>query len=43
MILILTTEYGDYSHTAFIDWLKYYEANFFILSLEAVNILARES
>ncbi|RNL86694.1 hypothetical protein ED312_11215 [Sinomicrobium pectinilyticum] len=37
MILVLTTEWGDYSHPAFIDWLKYYKANYFILSGEGIH------
>lgn len=37
MILILTSEAGDYSHIKIIDWLKYYGANFKIISGE--NIL----
>ena len=37
MILILTTEAGDQSHPALVDWLKYYEANYFILSGEGIH------
>ncbi len=28
MILILTTEAGDFSHPKFIDWLHYYKADY---------------
>lgn len=41
MILILTSEAGDYSHIKIIDWLKYYGANFKIISGE--NILKGDS
>ncbi|WP_064966005.1 hypothetical protein [Tenacibaculum ovolyticum] len=36
MILVLTTEAGDFSHTKFIDWLKYYKADFEILTGESI-------
>lgn len=36
MILVLTTEAGDYSHGKFIDWLEYYEADYMILTGESI-------
>ncbi len=36
MILILTTEAGDYSHYTFIDWLTHLGADYFILSGEGI-------
>ncbi len=36
MILVLTTEAGDYSHPAFINWLQYYNADYFILTGESI-------
>lgn len=36
MILILTSEAGDYSHIKIIDWLKYYKAPFKIISGETI-------
>lgn len=37
MILILTSEAGDFSHPNFINWLEYYSANYFILSGEGIH------
>jgi hypothetical protein len=31
MILILTTEAGDFSHPGFVDWLEYYRADYKLL------------
>lgn len=36
MILILTTEAGDFSHPKFIDWLRYYGADYEILTGESI-------
>lgn len=36
MILILTTEAGDYSHKNIVDWLKYYGADYLILTGESI-------
>ena len=36
MILILTTEAGDFSHPKFIDWLDYYKADYEILTGEGI-------
>lgn len=36
MILILTTEAGDFSHLRFIDWLKHYNADYEILTGESI-------
>lgn len=36
MILILTTEAGDFSHPKFIDWLEHYHADYEILTGESV-------
>ncbi|AQX12496.1 hypothetical protein [Elizabethkingia meningoseptica] len=36
MILVLTTEAGDYSHPNFIQWLNYYKADYLILSGESI-------
>ncbi len=36
MILILTTEAGDFSHPKFIDWLEYYKADYEILTGESI-------
>lgn len=36
MILVLTTEAGDYSHIKFIDWLEYYKSDYEILSGESI-------
>ncbi|HAY3551082.1 hypothetical protein KRE47_12295 [Elizabethkingia meningoseptica] len=36
MILVLTTEAGDYSHPRIIDWLNYYNADYFILTGESI-------
>lgn len=36
MILILTTEHGDFSHKRFIDWLEYYNADYEILTGESI-------
>jgi len=36
MILILTSEAGDYSHLRFIDWLEFYNADYEILSGESI-------
>lgn len=36
MILILTTEAGDFSHLKIIDWLTYYGADFMIMTGEGV-------
>ncbi len=36
MILVLTTETGDNSHSRFIDWLTYYDADFLILTGESI-------
>lgn len=36
MILVLTTEAGDFSHPRFIDWLNYYRADYFILTGESI-------
>lgn len=36
MILVLTSEVGDYSHLKIIDWLNYRKANYFILSGESI-------
>lgn len=36
MILILTTEAGDFSHLKIIDWLEYYNADYFILTGESI-------
>ncbi len=36
MILILTTEAGDFSHPKFVDWLNYYDADYEILSGESI-------
>lgn len=36
MILILTTEAGDFSHLKFIDWLEYYNADYEILTGESI-------
>lgn len=36
MILILTTEAGDFSHPKFIDWLDYYDADYEILTGESI-------
>lgn len=37
MILILTTEEGDFSHPKFIDWLENLEANYLIISGEQIS------
>lgn len=37
MILILTTEEGDFSHPRFIDWLENLEANYLIISGEQIS------
>lgn len=36
MILVLTTEAGDFSHLKFIDWLEYYKADYEILTGESI-------
>lgn len=36
MILVLTTEAGDFSHLRFVDWLNYYNADYFILTGESI-------
>lgn len=36
MILVITTQAGDYSHMEIINWLKYKEANFFVLTGESI-------
>lgn len=36
MILVLTSEAGDFSHLKFIDWLEYYQADYQILSGESI-------
>jgi glutathione synthase/RimK-type ligase-like ATP-grasp enzyme len=36
MILVLTTEAGDNSHSEFIDWLSYYNADYSVLSGESI-------
>lgn len=36
MILILTSEAGDFSHPRFIEWLNYYKADYFVLSGESI-------
>src|SRR5690606_8033286 len=36
MILILTTQAGDYSHIKIIDWLSYLKANFLIITGEGL-------
>ncbi|MCS4237953.1 hypothetical protein M2306_000720 [Myroides gitamensis] len=36
MILILTTEEGDFSHKKIIDWLEYYKADYLILTGEGI-------
>lgn len=36
MILILTTEAGDYSHAPFIDWLEFHKADYLILTGEGI-------
>jgi glutathione synthase/RimK-type ligase-like ATP-grasp enzyme len=36
MILILTTEAGDFSHVKIIDWLSYMKANFMIIAGERI-------
>jgi len=41
LILVLTTEFGDYSHTGFINWLKYYKADYEILT--GASIYRRDS
>ncbi|MDR3273673.1 MAG: hypothetical protein LBT29_09350 [Flavobacteriaceae bacterium] len=33
MILVLTTEAGDFSHPCFIDWLNYYNADYIYTDL----------
>ncbi|MDO5655567.1 MAG: hypothetical protein Q4G27_05450 [Flavobacteriaceae bacterium] len=36
MILVLTTEAGDLSHSRFIEWLNYYQADYMILTGESI-------
>ncbi len=36
MILVLTTEAGDFSHPKFVDWLEYYEADYEVLTGESI-------
>jgi hypothetical protein len=36
MILVLTTESGDFSHIKFIDWLTYYKANYIVITGERI-------
>ena len=36
MILMLTTEAGDFSHPKFVDWLEYYKADYEILTGERI-------
>ena len=36
MILLLTTEAGDFSHVELIHWLEYYKANYIVLSGESL-------
>ncbi|SMP06327.1 hypothetical protein [Chryseobacterium profundimaris] len=36
MILILTSEAGDYSHPRFVEWLHYYKADYMTLSAESI-------
>lgn len=36
MILVLTTEAGDNSHSKFIDWLDYYNADYSVLTGESI-------
>lgn len=37
MILILTTESGDFSHHGIVDYLNYYNANYLIISGEMIS------
>ncbi|WP_050009520.1 hypothetical protein [Flavobacterium sp. B17] len=36
MILVLTSEAGDYSHPRFVEWLHYYKADYMVLSAESI-------
>ncbi|MCR5312353.1 MAG: hypothetical protein K6E54_01655 [Bacteroidaceae bacterium] len=42
MILLLTTEAGDYSHIELVNWLEYYKADYCVLAGESF-IVGRSS